>query len=335
MKTIVSTLILALSLSAKGQTQNFFSIPSGYVKHDLSVGFNPIGINLHGSVVASGTIDARDGNIFSENNADLSTLLTDASATYLLEITNRRQFGAVAEITSVTSGANNTSTFQIEGTGMNTGNATYNIRKALTLNELFGTGTQAQLTGGRTSNSADIVWLQDETGGYTQYFYSTSTTGTDTETGQEFRSTNTPFVSPDKPITVFYPDGLYIQVKDVAKTVTVFGQVKNTSTIVSGNTGLNLVSIPSPTGVTLDGSRLSEGVSGANSTANADIVWIPNDTGGYDQYFFHSGASVWRSFNTPFTGNEGATILPSTVFIQRKSRNTAFRIYIPTFYSNL
>ncbi|MDB4541685.1 hypothetical protein N9192_02195, partial [Akkermansiaceae bacterium] len=322
MKVIHLFLAFCAVLSASGQTVAY-TTPSGYVKNDLVVGFNPIGINLHGEVLVSGTVDSVNGagDTFTDADADFSTVLSTANLatnTYLLEITSAdtadgsalNQNGAVAVVTGATA-----TTVTIEGGGVDSGEATYTIRQARNLNEIFGTGANAQLAGGTTTAGADIVWLPDGSGSYNQYFYSTF------GGANEFRSTATAFASPPQPISVFYPDGLFVQIASTAKTVTIFGEIKTTPTIAAASPGFNLVALQNPTGQTLAETGIENFITTGTTPSAADIIWVPTGPGTFNEYFFStfSGANVWRLKGSPFFGDEGTVTLPSSFFIQRNS----------------
>ena len=311
-----------------------YTNPSGYVKYDLVVGFNPIGINLHGEVLVSGTIDSVNagGDTFTDADVDFTTILSTANlaaGTYLLEITGAdttagsalNQNGAVAVITSATS-----TTVTIEGGGVDSGAASYTIRKAKTLNEVFGTGDDAQLTGSFNSANSDIIWVPDGSGGYTTYYYNAN--------NSEFRATTSQFSSPAKPFSFFYPDGAFVEVKSTPKMITIFGEVKTTGTIIAATSGFSVFTVPSPTGQTLDELGIKGSLSKSFNSLNADVLWVGDGAGGYDTYFVHN-SDVWRSTDSQFSGNEGATIVSGAIAIERKTASTSALAQLPTFFTSL
>jgi hypothetical protein len=296
------------------------------MKYDLAVGFTPVGVNLHGEVLLSGTIDSVNGagNEFTDAAANFTSLLSTvnlAANTYLFEVTSGTQNGAVAVITDATS-----TTVTVEGTGLAAGTASYTIRKAKTLNEFFGTGDNAQLSGSFNSNSSDVVWLPDGSGDYDTYYYNSNF--------NEFRSTKNQFSSPSKPISFFYPDGAFVEVKSTPKTVTVFGEVKTTATIIAAPSGFSVFSVPSPLGQTLDELGIKDDLTKSFNSVGADVVWVGDGAGGYDTFFVHN-LNVWRSTESQFSGDEGAKIVTGAVAIQRKGSATSMRAELPTFFNTL
>ncbi|MGJ8696550.1 MAG: hypothetical protein ACSHYF_09545 [Verrucomicrobiaceae bacterium] len=322
MKRLPAFFLAILSSHAFGQTVAYTS-PSGYVKTDLVVGFNPIGINLHGEVLLSGVIDSESANVITDADVDFAATLTDANATYLLEITNGAQNGSVNVITSSTS-----TTVTIEGGGIAAGTANYTIRKAKTLNEVFGTGADAQLTGSFNSTNSDIIWVPDGSGDYDRYYYNSN--------NNEFRSTASQFSSPPKPIAFFYPDGAFVEVKANTTTVTLFGEVKKTGTIISAASGFSIFTVPSPAGQTLDELGLKDDLTASFNSTAADILWVPDGAGSYNRYFVHTtGGGTWRSTSSQFSGNEGTTVVSGAIAIQRKTASTSALAEVPAFFSTL
>jgi hypothetical protein len=326
MKKTITLLSTFMALPLCGQTLAY-TAPSGYVKSDLVVGFNPIGINLHGDILVSGIIDSEAANVITDADVDFASALSDGNATYLFEVTSGSQNGSVSVITSSTA-----TTVTIEGSGISAGTESYTIRQARTLDEVFGTGANAMLTGGTTSTSADIVWLPDGSGGYDQYFYSTF------GGANQFRPTTAAFAPVAKPVSVFYPDGLFVQVASAAKEITVFGEVKTTPTIASAAPGFSLISLQNPAGQTLAESGLNAFISTGNNPSEADIVFIPTGPSTYNEYFFSTflGANAWRLKSSPFVGDEGGTTLPSSFFIQNTGVTTKVGVItLPAFFSTL
>ncbi len=322
MKTIITLFFTSITLPLCGQTLAY-TAPSGYVKSNLVVGFNPIGINLHGDILVSGIIDSENANVVTDADVDFTTTLTDADATYLLEISNGAQNGAVAVITASTA-----TTITIEGSGIAAGAASYAVRQAKTLNEVFGTGASATLTGSFNSTGSDIVWVPDGAGDYDRYYYNANF--------NEFRSTANQFSSPPKPIAFFYPDGAFVEVKSSPKTITLFGEVKKTGTIIAATAGFSIFTVPSPAGQTLDELGLKDDLTQSFSSAAADVFWVPDGAGGYVRYFVHiAGGGTWRSTTSQFFGNEGATVVTGAISIERKSASTSALAELPAFFSTL
>ena len=322
MKKLLALTTAFMALPLVGQTVAF-TTPSGYVKTDLVIGFNPIGINLHGEILVSGTIDSESGAVITDADVDFAAALTDANATYLFEVTNGTQNGSVSVISASTANS-----VTLEGAGIAAGTVSYTIRQAKTLNEVFGTGANASLTGSFNSTNSDIVWVPDGSGDYDRYYYNSN--------NSEFRSTESQFTSPPKPISFFYPDGAFVEVKSTTKTITLFGEVKKTGTIISAASGFSIFSIPSPTGQTLDELGIKDDLTQSFNSAGSDIIWVPDGSGSYDRYFVHStGGGTWRSTSSQFSGDEGTTIVNGAIAIERKSASTNALAELPAFFSTL
>lgn len=302
-------------LAGSAFSQTAVSGAGGYTTLNLSVGFNLVGVSLFDPVIVSGTVDAEAGAVITDTDVDFTASLSDPTATYLIEILSGAQSGAVAEIASVDDANNITLTGDLGA-----GTADYQIRKAPTLNDVFGT----QLEGGGFA-PVDIVWLPDGAGGYDQYALKTPE--------NEYRSTSSFFAAPAKPISIFYPDGLFVQVANTAKDVVVTGMVKTTGTVVSANTGFNVTANNAPVGNTLDSSGLANFLDGG-AFAPVDIVWLTDGAGGYNQYAYKTGDG-WRTTTGFFGADQGATPLTSGLFIQRAGADTAGVLDVPAFYANL
>lgn len=321
-RILAASALLGLAApSATAQSPTTFTKPSGYVRHDLQVGFNLIAVTVHNKPLVSGTIESEAGAVITDPNGAFDTALTDPLATYQIEITSGPQNGAVAEIISSTP-----TTVTVAGTGLGAGaDTTYVVRAAETLNDLFGTS----LDGGSTDTGNDTVWIAKPDGSYERYFYSTL--------GNEFRSTGDPFSAPTKPISVFYPEAMFVQIASSAKTVTFFGDVKVTPTVVAASEGFNLVRVSSPSGQTLAESNLNTFLTSGSTDTGIDTVWLQDGSGGYVRYFYSSLFDGWRSAADPFGADAGTTPLPSAVLIQRATGtgDTAGVFDLPTFFDNL
>jgi hypothetical protein len=256
---------------------------------------------------------------------DFTTILNDPAATYVVEILDGAAAGEVAEITNITA-----TTFDTPASlGVAAGDS-YQLRSAPTLNEVFGTGANATLTGSFDAAGADEVWLPNGSGGFNNYFYSTSFS--------TFVSSANPFAVPNPPVAAYYPDGLLVQVKANPTSVVITGMVKTTDTIVSVNSGFNVTAINAPVGQTLGNSGLLTVLTPSFDAGAADELWVPNGPGSFTNYFVtNSGALEWRASSSPFFGNEGAQPIGSGILIQRKGAALpdGAKITVPGFYANL
>ena len=323
MTTLKSVAIaVGLASSAFGQAT---SPVVGYVTENLTPGFNPIGVTLHSKVLTTGTFTGE----LEDTTADFTTVLDDfAGTTYLLEVTSGDQNGAVAIIDSATA------TTLTLAEPLNAGTATYQIREAATLNDLFG----GQLNGGNALNAnTDVVFVQRLDGsGFDQYFFSTF------NGANEFRISTAPFGSPAKPAAVFYPDALFIQVSptptapaEVTTDVVISGALKTTPTVVMANNGFNFIAAAGPVGLTLGNSGFDAFLSQTPAANGADMVFL-NNGNGFTQYFnstFNGGA--WRLTTAQFGAPQDDVELSSGMFIQRAGDDTGGVATLPDFYAGL
>jgi hypothetical protein len=308
-------------LAGSAFSQTAVSGAGGYTTYNLATGFNLMGVSLFDPVALNGTIDAEAGATITDADVDFTTL-NNPKATYLIEILTGAQSGAVAAIASIDSATQIT----LDG-ALGAGTADYQIRKAPTLNEVFG----ASLAGGAALlPTVDRVWLPDGSGGFNTYARNT--------TGNEYRPTGAFFTAVTKDVSILYPDALFVERKGGATSVVVTGMVKTTDTVVSANKGFNLAAVNAPVGQTFGNSGLQAFITGgAALLPTVDVIWLPNGAGGFATYAFNTTAGVFRPTGGFFTGDASDVPLTSGLFIERKPANadTAGRITVPSFYANL
>lgn len=327
MKTIIPFSIAA-ALAASGISQAqitptpAFSKPSGYVTHPLSQGFNPVGFTLQLPATTSGILTGLSATNITDSGKNFSSLLV-AGALYTLEITSGSGTvnGLVTEVSQWT-GSQLTTTDNLVAAGVPS-SSTYTLRKAGTLQEIFGT-TESVLTKNNAVGNADVVWVPDGGGGYTRYHQRGDGSWRNANTGAT-PVNNTPLV---------FLDGVFIQRRGVTPVDLVLtGTVKTTPTISSLTSGFNFYATVYPVGSTLQNLGVDDNLTKNNAVGNADVVWIPNGLGGYERYHMRSDGS-WRNAGT------GAVNLPpisltSAIFIQRRAGATPLTLTPPASYSNL
>lgn len=315
--------------------------PVGYVTQEIRTGtFNVIGFNLMTPALTTGSVTSisTDGLTINDTAANLTSSLP-ANKTYSVEIISGAAIGYVFQFntwsqTSITLGS--------AIPGLDVG-AKYIVRANRTLQELFPSG--APLTGAAlTPTNADIVWVPNGSGGYTQYWYKTNAaqgaigwwTTNDGTTRGSLVSTEVPLL---------FTDAILVQRKSAATTsLVISGEIKKTSSNPLVNTGFNLVSINPPSGLSLfTAGFFPNNFAGAALTpVNADILWVPNGTGAYTQYWYKTNASQgaigW--WTTADGTTRGAQVtedvqLPAGCFIQRKGTARFMSINVPAFFSGL
>ena len=312
--TLAATLVASGISSAQTPA---YSKPSGYVTQEIQPGFNLVGINLVNAPTVSGTLSAVNASSVVVGTTDLSALTV--GALYTLEVTSGVRSGTTVEF-SQWSGSTITTVDNLSASGVLVG-SNFLLRKAATLEEVFGT-TGSVLTRNNNSDSADIIWIPNGSGGYNRFFLNTAGAWRNALGGA---APNTPIV---------YLDGLFIQRKGATPvSVVTTGQVKTTLTSISLGTGFNLIGTIFPAGATLQSCGLDAVLARNNNSDSADIVWIPTGSGTYARYFVN-GSGVWR--NT--LGGAAAANLPltSSVFVQRKGTGTiSATLTPPSTYSSL
>jgi len=320
MKNLIHlTAIAALAASGLTNAQTAaYSKPSGYMTQTLSQGFNLIGLTLQNSPAASGTSTTVTSTTLSSSSSDFTASLAPG-AKYLLEITSGAKPGLVVEVSTWTATTLNL-VDDLTSVGVIAGD-TFNLRKAPTLEEIFGTTTSV-LTKSNNSALADIVYIPQGNGAYSRYFLNNSSVWRNALGG----------AAPSIPVT--YLDGIFVEKKnagDVSLVMT--GQVKTTATVIGLSAGFNLIGNPYPAGATLQNSGLADSLGRSNNSALADIVYIPTANGAYDRFFVNN-TGVWR--NALGGAAPADHPLTSAMFIERKGA-TGLEVTrtAPDTYSNL
>ena len=296
-----------------------YSKPSGYVTQPLIQGFNPVGFTLQQPITTSGTFTAVSASSTSDSTKNFTSLLV-AGATYTLEITSGTAVNQVVEIVSFAGSQLNTVDNLVTAGALN-GNS-YAIRKASTLEEIFGT-TDSVLTKNNSVNNADLVWIPNGSGGYTRYFQNAA---------GAWRNATSPSLAPNTP--VIYLDAAFIQRRAATPVdLVTAGQVITRPSKSAILNGFNFISTVFPVGSTLQNVGLDGSLTRNNSVNNADIVWVPNGMGGYTRYFLNATGG-WRNATNPGLVTTDVPIT-TAIFIQRKTTATSITLTPPPAYSSL
>jgi hypothetical protein len=338
MKTLIPFTALAVlaagGLSQAQTTTTAYSKPSGYVTEVFKAGqFNLFGVTLNNSPSAVGVITAISSSSVSDSTKDFSSLLTPGN-TYVLEITsaNSPAQGAIAEVVTWSGNSITTSPTDFTLVGAAVGNS-YVIRKAPTIADIFGATNQVGLLAGNV-NTADILWVSDGAGVLSRYYYATAsfpiTAGWRKIGGGNTDSSAVPIV---------YADGMILQRRastDLSLVVT--GELKTTRTMYPITTGaFNYLGSSFPVGSTLASSQLAAQVTPGNPNT-ADIVWVPDGSGGYNRYYYATASfpitAGWRSVGGGNT-DTSSNLISSGIIIQRRGPTANLTISPPASYSNL
>ncbi len=260
--------------------------PVGYETITLQKSaFNYIGIRLHSAIEASGTgMSATNATTVQDASADFTGDFT-ADDFYILELLDgsgiiQEFLGNQATGTSIT----------IPDDLASQGSFAYQIRKAATLASMFGTDNSAGLNPGFNSSAgADVVYVPDGSNGFDKYYYSSRfSSWMDADTNQTVDSTNVPLI---------YSDGLIIYASASAPdSITVSGEVKQRNTKAVLIAGFNYISTVAPTGGTLANMiNSNELTPGFNSSTGADVIYVPDGSGGFNKYYYSSRFSGWAN----------------------------------------
>jgi hypothetical protein len=305
--------------------------PVGYTSQTLVQNtINLVGFNVLNPVLVVSTITAIgsvENPSLSDSNTNFSTFLTSGKM-YTVEIVDGDAAGTVQEFNDW---SENEIFVPVSIPGVSIGDK-YTVRVCPTLQEIFPVGL---LAGSSFATTADKVWVPNGPGSYTKYWYKTSNPvgWCITTTG----SNNAGAVTNDIPL--ISTDGILVEKKGTTKEFVLTGEVKTTGSNVLLGTGLNLISINPPMGLTLFTSGLQDDIAGSSFASTADIVWVPTGAGSYTKYWYKTSNPVGWCITTTGSNNAGAVSLdvdlPPSVFIQRKSTPKSVSLNVPASYSNL
>jgi len=305
-----------------------YSKPAGFVTHTLKAQqLNLIGLTLHEPVVYSGSFDAVEGLALRDSNADYdATLISDSS--YVLEIvdnpTDPSLNGVIQVITDWTA-QEITTTADLAGDGLTAG-AKYNLRAPKTISDVFGSSNSAGLTAGANMASADVIWLHNGLG-FDKFYYSEGGGFGGGEAGWKDHSGAD---AGDYPI--IYTDAVIIQNKALTdKKLVVSGVVKTKAVTLALMEGkFNFISSTFPVGSTLGNSGLEVDLVAGPDKVSSDVVWMPNDEGGYDQYYYSTEG--WKDVQDQPASE---TLLTSGIIIERIGDNANAKLTPPEAYNDL
>jgi hypothetical protein len=323
MKSITYSIIAALAAAGSAAAETAYTTPVGYTTQTLVTGFNNVGLTVHSPTLIAGNLEVVASGSVQDTTAgvDFTASLGSTGRLHVLEITSGAALGAVAEITTWTSNTI-TTLDDLSAAGVVAGDQ-YRIRKAPTLEEIFGTATTGgPLTAG-TSTTADIVYVPTGVPNqYTQYFLSGA---------GAFRSVVPAALAPNVPLV--YLDGLFVNRKaGGTANLVVTGEVKPEKAGGRLVTGFNYVGTIHPVGSTIQNSGLENFLLAGTSTT-ADVVYVPTGTPGQYLQVFRSGAGTWRTV-VPAALAPDPVNLNGAIFIQRKgSTNVPWSINVPTTWS--
>ncbi|RYD83518.1 MAG: hypothetical protein EOP84_07785 [Verrucomicrobiaceae bacterium] len=320
MKTYTYALLAAAAATGMALGQTAYTTPVGYTTTTLKQGFNNVGITVHAPTKIAGNLEVIATNSVQDTTAgvNFTTALGATGTLHILEITSGAALGFVSEINTWNT-SSITTVDNLVAQGVVAGD-TYKIRKAPTLEEIFGTATTGPLTAGGAT-TADLVHVPTGVPGqYTQYHLTA---------GGAFRSVVPSALAPNVPVV--YLDGLFVQRKATGtKDLVISGEVKTTKTKSNLVTGFNYIGTVYPVGSTIQNSGLEAFIT-PGAAAVADIIHVPTATPGQYTQVFRNAANTWRTV-VP-AGNAPVIDLTGAIFIERKGAATPYAISVPSTWS--
>jgi len=275
-------------------------------------------------------LDSATATTVTDAAVNFTTTLT-SGRTYILEITNGSGDGTIQEITTWSG-----STLDVPAnlTGIVTGGTTtYKLRPAATVGSVFGATNSAGLLASANADpaEADVIYIPDGNGGFTQIFYSSAEGFTGWYDTVNFAdATNTPLV---------YADGFLLQRRGGTNlTLTIVGEVKTTATLLSVNQPFTYLGGVYPAGSTLGTSGLSTSVlpSANADPAEADVIYMPDGSGGYLQYFYSTAEGFTGWYDTVnFADSSNVEITPGILVQRRAPSSYSAKLTPPPSYSSL
>ena len=312
-KNVALTLFAALSLSlslipASGQLP--VSRPSGIILKTIkgSNGYTPIGLPFTREPVARAVVSSVAASVATASGTPFAAAGTYTSTPHSVLVVTGANRGVVAAIT-----ANTTSsvTFANASTLVAADDELL-VVPDWTLGNLFGTGSNPSgLTSNAAIGSADVVYVAAG-GSLTQYYHN----------GTNWRSSASP--TNRNNLSLGGLNGGCMVLKRGAGDLTfqVKGTIRSGRSVVSISNGFSLVTYADVAGTTLLNSQLQTGVlTGNASSALADIVYVPNASGGLVQYYWTG--TIWRNTSSP-TNQGSLAVKPETaLLINKRSAGTS------------
>ncbi|MCW1883861.1 hypothetical protein OKA04_03925 [Luteolibacter flavescens] len=322
MKPIIPFALLG-ALLAVGAVNAAETTPVGYETLSLAPGFNYTGLRLQQPVVHAGTFETITANSVTDTGA---TFALTATKTYIIEINNGS--GILTDVLgSAVSGSTINTTDNLLAAGVANG-ASYSIREAATLTSIFGATNSAGLTGGFGGISgADVIFVSNGSGGFNQYYYDDLEGSWADVNGAAVNGASVPII---------YTDSLIVSATAPVNLV-VSGEVKLTPTATVTSSGFNYISSVYPAGATLSSTfdaAIPQLDRGFGSIAGADVFFVANGTGGYNQYYYDDLETSWADVNG--VAVNGASIsLDSGVIFSNENTPLSLKLSAPSFYGDL
>ncbi len=320
-------------LTTGAQAQSATSKPVGYVTQTLKAGkYNHIGLTLHESILVSGTATGVSGSVVTDSSNDFTSVLEEGTV-YLLEITSGAMAGEIQDFNTWTATTITTPT-NLASLGMATGD-TFQIRKAMTVADVFGENNETGLLADSTGNISkpDLVYIPDGQGGFTRVFYYSGSPGAGWYDTAFTPASDMPMINADS--------FLVLRRGATDLDLVVSGTVKTDASVLylQGNDAHNYVGGFYPAGTTLANSGLGAQLTSTatGNVSQADVVYLPMASGdGYDRFIYFddgNGNKAWLNVNGLAVADDEA--ITAGFIIQRRGAGTTVKVSPPESYSDL
>jgi hypothetical protein len=329
--TLLSAAACGVCGLAFGQSTAYTN-PVGYATQTLSPGFSLTGLTLQNPTLAVGTFDANNTVSLTDDTANFSV---NSTSSYIVEMLDTSGVpGVMIEVPGTAFSATTISGL----TGITSSYlGGYKIRVAATIAGIFGNGATCVLKKG-TSLTADLIYAPNSVGGFDTYFHSADVTVPVSIPGKWQKVGGGSTDQFNTPLN--YLDAFYVQVRGSAVNLVVTGEVKLQSTSLPAINGFSYFSSVYPTGSTLGSSGLAASVLKGTSLT-ADLISMPNGSGGFDTYFHTASVTVpvpipgkWQKVGAGST-DQTATPLTSGFILQRRGVSANIPYAPPASYTSL
>lgn len=338
------TALFAGNAAAQGGSSTA-SKPVGYETININQDFNYVGLRLIGSEVGSTTVAGVSGSTVSL--ADAPSVNGDV----ILEVAS----GAASGVAVVATVSGNSVTLPADLAADLAVADQISMRQTQTLESVFGAVPDPSvLDGAVSSGAADLVLIPDGADGFDTFFYSTGGFGGNGAGWQQVAADGSTSAVDPGDIVILYTEGFIIQNRGSDNSLVVTGSVKTTPSSQALTGDFNYLATVYPAGATLatafndpqnPGVLRNGTIDGAASVGAADLVLVPNPSGGFETYFYFTGGFGGAGAGWQQVGNGGATspIDPSSVqlgdassiIIQNRGDSQQISVNPPAFYSNL
>ena len=315
---------------AFGQTA--YTNPVGYSSTTLQPGTQLIGLTLQNATLAQGVFDTNTSTGLTDNEAAFSMISTSF---YIVEMLTP---SGVPGLTIEVPGSAFSATSITGLTGITASYlGGYKIRESANFSSIFGNGSTCILKKG-TSTTADLIYLPNSVGGFDTYFHTADVTVPVPIAGKWQKVGGGSSDQANAPI--YYLDAMYVQVRGPSVKLTISGEVKLQSTSLPAINGFSYFGGIYPAGSSLGSSSLASTVQKGNSST-ADLIFMPNDLGGFDTFFHTANVTVpvpiagkWQKVGGGATDQATAPIT-SGFILQRRGASVNMPFTPPSSYSSL